>query len=224
MGSKEDYIPGNDREMIDWAKAFATQLSALAAEFGVPPETVAAIQACGTEFDAAVQKHFGKQIEARSARAGKDSVRRSLERLVRPVAGFVNQHPNMTNPIRAQLGLNQYKDGRSRRGVGAEIPLVSLETVPGAVIVHCGSTPSNEMLNGKPRWAMGCNIYRKKAGEDEWRLIACTPTSPYMDEIDEESVQVSYVVRHVAKRNGEMGGGSLTSSIAAGGYGLRKAA
>jgi len=57
-------------------------------------------------------------------------------------------------------------------GVATEVPVMDLELRPGQVIIHFGTMPGNEQRNGKPSWALGCNIYRKMGTETAYSLIA----------------------------------------------------
>lgn len=57
---------------------------------------------------------------------------------------------------------------------------MALETRPGQVILHFGTTPGNERTNGKPLWARGANIYRKKAVSPAFSLLAFDSASPYI--------------------------------------------
>jgi hypothetical protein len=224
MGAKEDFIPGNDLEMVVWARTFATQLSAVAGDLDVTPAEVAAIQSGETAFADAQAEHMEKQTKAKAATTAKNCARAAIENDMRVLARRINQHPNMTNEIRRQLGLNPYKDGRSRVDAGQEVPGVHLEAIQGGVVVHCGSSPYNELRNGKPHWAMAINIYRRKAGEDDWTLLVCTPKSPYTDWVEGDAVQVNYSACYVAKRTGHKGTISVPVSIASGGHPIRRAA
>ena len=46
------------------------------------------------------------------------------------------------------------------------------------MVVHFGTNPDDERLNGKPAWALGANIYIKAHGEAEYRLLAFDTASP----------------------------------------------
>ncbi|MCL6629647.1 MAG: hypothetical protein K6U00_08625, partial [Armatimonadetes bacterium] len=92
-----------------------------------------------------------------------------------------------------------------------------LETKPGQVIVHFGTDASNELHNGKPSWARGCNIYRKKAGESGFTMIAFDTASPYVDTITGSAVDVTYKVAYRGTKETDIGPMSPEQTIAAGG-------
>ena len=121
----------------------------------------------------------------------------------------------MTDGIRAQLKITV--PTRTRRGVGSDIPGMVLEMRPGEVIVHFGTDTGNEQQNGKPAWAAGCNIYRKKGTETEYSLIAFDTASPYTDHIPGGAVNVSYKVVYLGVRVTDEGGMSPEQTVAAGG-------
>jgi hypothetical protein len=73
-----------------------------------------------------------------------------------------------------------------------------LEMQPGQVVVHFGTTPGNELTNGKPDWALGCNIYRKRGAETDFTLIAYDAASPYVDTSTGAAGAVAYRVGAVS--------------------------
>lgn len=224
MARRDDYIPVTDLDLRAWMSNFVNVLGVNLDTFGLAPEIITPLQDDGVEFGLAVTNHVVKQAEAQGATAKKNTLRAALEGDVRPLAKWINQHPNMTNALRVELGLNQYKEGRSHRGIGDEAPGLFLETTPGMVIVHFGTSPGNEQRNGKPEWARGCNIYRRKSGESLYQLIVCAPTSPYTDQVREPAIEITYVAAYVGKRSNRIGPESHEVAVAAGGAMMRKAA
>ena len=107
--------------------------------------------------------------------------------------------------------------GKKRRGVRTDIPGMVLGLRPGEVIVHFGTDAGNEQQNGKPAWATGCNIYRKKGIETEYSLIAFDTASPHIDHITGGAVNVSYKVTYRGVRVTDEGGMSPEQTVAAGG-------
>jgi len=216
MSSKNDNIPTNDLQMSKWLGRFRDRLNDHLGDLGLAPADVAFIAARQAEFADAVQQHLTKRDEARAATAAKHTLRREIERELRPFIQHINTHPGMSNSIRAALHLNQRSENRYHRSVGDDVPGLRLEPVNGAVIVHFGTCPLNEWLNKRPDWARACNIYRRKSGESEYQLIECATSSPYVDEINEEAVTVSYIARYVGARHTDRGHPSVAISVAAG--------
>ena len=91
-----------------------------------------------------------------------------------------------------------------------------LEMLPGQVVVHFGTTPGNELTNGKPGWALGCNIYRKRAAEADFTLIAFDTASPYVDAIGAAAGAVAYRAAYRGVRATDIGAVCPAQSVAAG--------
>ena len=85
------------------------------------------------------------------------------------------------------------------------------------MIVHFGTDANNEQHNGKPAWARGCNIYRKKPEEADFTLIAFDTASPYVDGVSGTAVDCTYKVCYRATRENDLGPMSPEQTIAAGG-------
>ena len=105
---------------------------------------------------------------------------------------------------------------RTRREVGAEVPGLVLDLKPGQVIVHFGTNPGDEQSNGKPVWAAGCNVYRKKAGETAFALLAFDTASPYVDSVTGAAANYAYKVAYRGVREGDEGAASPEQTVAAG--------
>lgn len=216
MARKDDYIPVNDLDLRDWLANMESYLSAHAAEFGITPGDVASLAADVAEFGDAVNDFRREQELMASASARKRSARAAVERRVRPIVRQVTGYQTVDNGVRSLLGLKPINNERVRREVGLESPCIALETTSGTVTVHFGTAPGNELRNGKPKWASGCNIYRKLLDEDEFRLVAFAKTSPYRDRIDVEATVATYIVQYVGLRKGQVGQSSSPTMIAAG--------
>lgn len=217
MAASEDYIPRNDAEFINWAANFLAVLGANLSELGLVAADLTAVADERTLFSTALTDQIRLQAEAKSAVENKKARRRSFEGLVRPLARRISYHPGMTNDLRARLGLNVPGETRRRLSAGTDVPGVFLETSPGQVLVHFGTDPANEQLNGKPDWAHGCFIYRKKTGESDFSMIAYDTASPYLDRVTGPAVDVTYRVAYRGTRETDIGPMSPEQTIAAGG-------
>jgi hypothetical protein len=213
-----DYVPKKDSDFKAWLSKLVTALDAHKAEFGLLDADLAPLVSAESDFEAAIADHALKQRDARAATARKDSMREAAEEALRPLIRMVNNHKAMTNTLRVGMGLRARSGVHSTPGlVGDEIPSIFLETQPGAVIVHFGTHPTNEYMNGKPSWARGCNIYRKKAGEDGFPLLNFETASPYIDEITGPPAAYTYCVQYRGTRASDVGASCIPETIAAGG-------
>lgn len=217
MASSRDYIPSNDAELGDWLTNFTTAIAPHIAALGLQAADITPLTDAHAEFEGAVSEHIASQARAKGAVENKNRKRADLESIVRPLVRRINNHPTMTNEIRGVLGLNIPNGGRTRSMAGSDAPGMFLEARPGQVIVHFGTDPSNEMRNGKPSWARGCVIYRKRADETEFRMIAFDLASPYVDTVSGPAADLTYKVAYRATRENDLGPYSPEQTIAAGG-------
>jgi hypothetical protein len=216
MARREDYIPVSDIEMRIWLATFAEYVPAHLDELGLKAEQIVFLADEKAEFDDALADHEHQRTLALAATARKRAARAAIESHLRPIVRMIGANPDVTNDVRGFLGLRPLTGHRVRREVGREAP--GLRVVPGSgmVAVHFGTSPGNEQRNGKPRWALGCNIYRRDDDESDFRLVAFATASPYYDPITKGLVQATYVARYLGRRNGEMGPQCAAISVAAG--------
>ena len=213
----KDYVPSNDQQFDAWLMNFVSTLSTYAVQVGLLPADIDPLDVAESEFGGAIVTHLTKRTEAESATAAKNTKRATAEGLLRPLVRRVSNHPGMTDQLRAALGLNVPASGHTTSTVGVEFPDLYLESMPGKVVVHFGTNPTNERINGKPSWAKGCNIYSKKTGEAEYHLLAFTSSSPFIDNVTGPASDYTYVVRYQGTKAGDIGGESSPMSIAASG-------
>lgn len=149
----------------------------------------------------------------------KKTQRDAHEALIRPMVRRIQNHPRMTNQLRGSLGITIPSSPQIPTGAGNDVPSLFLETKPGQVIVHFGTDASNEQHNGKPGWARGCFIYRKKSSESDFSMIAYDTVSPYVDTVSGSAVDATYWVAHRGTQENDIGPMSAEQTIAAGASG-----
>lgn len=163
-----NYCPSNDTQFDQWMANFIAALSTRLATFDMEEADLAPLEAADMAFGTALTSYLTKKAASISASAGKTTKREEVLDLLRPMVRHINNHPAMTNEIRGALGLPVREEIiHTMSTAGEEIPGIYLESAPGKVYVHFGTEPQNERINGKPSWARGCKIYRKKAGETD---------------------------------------------------------
>jgi hypothetical protein len=216
MAANTDYIPTNDAEFESWMANFVTVLTPNLSLFKMETTDIADLLSAQGTFTTALTNQVSKQAAAKAAVATKKTSRETLEELLRPLVRQINNNEEMTASLREQLGLNSRNGSRTRQSAGEEVPGLYLETKPGQVIVHFGTDPTNELRNGKPAWALGCSIYRKKTGETDFSLIAFDTASPYVDTITGTATNVTYKVAYRGRHEEEHGPSSTEQTIAAG--------
>lgn len=212
----QGYIPKPDPDFLAWMNNFLTALNANLATFGLVAADLTPLTNARNDFQTKLGNFQSAQIALRTASEAKKDSRENAERLFRQMAQRINRHPNMTDALRAQLGLTVPKP-RKRRGVGPEIPGVRLEVDAGRVFIHFGTNPDDERRNGKPDWAIGANIYIREEGETDYRLLAFDTASPYMWEYRGAPKRFYFRVAYRGRREQDIGTPSPEEAVSVGG-------
>ena len=213
----DDYLPNNDDDLADWLEQFINMLIANNLVLLVPAPLIAALQAILVQLRANVLATQTTEGAWHGAVAAEATTRSAAEGLIRPLVNELQPKAVMTDAMRAAGGITIRKTTRTRHGVGTEVPGMWIERVGNQIIIHFGTNPTNENANSKPVWAKGCNIYRKKAGETEWTLLALDTASPYVDTITGPAISVSYRVAYRGTKETDIGPMSPEQTVAAGG-------
>ncbi len=211
-----DFMPTNDSQLVNWLNAFLAVVNANLVALGLVAGDVTPISTAITAFSNSVTDQIAKRNAFDAAVAAKNLARAALMLLLRPFIRRINNHPGMTDTLRQSMGLPTPDRTPTRRGVGPEIPGVHLEIRPGQVVVHFGTNPDNEALNGKPFWALGVNIYRQLAGETAFSLIAMDTASPYVDHLAAGAV-ATYKLAYRGIRESDLGAESIAETVTVGG-------
>jgi hypothetical protein len=212
-----DYIPKKFQDLKVWANSFVSILGVNAAQVGLAPADITPLETAAGDFDTALANWLQQETLAHGAMGLRNSTRDQLVALIRPVVRRIQEHPGMTEQLRNLLHIPLPSTGRTPSEIGPEVPEVLLESVAGRVIVHFGDDPGNERNNGKPAWAKGCNIWRKKNGEESYTLVNFANSSPYHDYVSGPAADYTYVVQYRGTKTTDTGGESNPQTIAASG-------
>jgi hypothetical protein len=209
-----DYVSTSDPALATWLYEFITALNLRLDDLGLLPADVTPLQTAYTSFGTSVSSYSEKRNAMNAASSLKKDNRVEVVDILRPLVGRIQHAPGMTNEIRSELGLPP-KGARTTHSVRVEVPALFLEGEPGFVYVHFGTDPTNERINSRASWAQGCNIYRKRAGDAEFALVAFQKASPYVDRITGNATDYVYMVAYRGNRADQVGGQSAESMIAA---------
>lgn len=210
-----DYMPVNDQQLDTWLKNFTAILTVNATMVGMTAAEVTPLTDASDEFTSALAEYIAEQTIMASRSNAKKTKRAAAVATLRPIVRRIQNHPGMTDQLRGLLGLPIPGTRMSPTGVGSEVPGIFVETYLGNVTVHFGTEPQNERINGKPGWARGCNVYRKRTGETSFRMIAFETASPFVDSITGDGAEYTYVVRYRGTRSSEIGQQSVEWTVAA---------
>ena len=211
-----DYVPVRDQDLDSWLVNFVTVLANNAAQLGLVPADITPIDQTSTAFQSALLNYLAKKPEMESATTQKKNTRVATVDVLRPLVRRINNHPGMTDELRSLMGLPvKSTGGRTVLMTGPEVPGIYLENEPGTVTVHFGTEPRTERINGKPAWAKGCLIYRKRADEENFQIVAWATKSPYVDQVEGPGMDFTYFVRYRGTKPTDMGQGSQQMTVAA---------
>lgn len=211
-----DYMPANDQQVVAWLTNFMSVLTVHAADLGVSAGELTALGTAKSDFSTKLIAHVSQQAAARAATQDKIDARSAMTAVVRPLVREICANPNMTDGLREALGLRALDEVKTPNNLpGSEVPRLELESLTGQVIVHFGTNPQNERVNSRPSWATGCVIYRRKSGEQDFRMVGYQKTSPMVDIITGPAADYSYMARYQGKKATDLGPESPEQTIAA---------
>jgi hypothetical protein len=211
-----NYVPANDSELASWLYNLVTGLNDHLEDLGLVEADILPLQTDYTAFSGSVTALGTQRIALDAAMNDKKAKKTAVEATVRPLVQRIQVAPGMTDLIRGELQIPVR--GSAMHTAGAmppDVPKIYLETKPGTVWVHFGTDPANEKINGKPAGIKGCNIWRMKAGETKYQLLAFETASPYEDTVDGFGSDYTYVVQYRGTKAKDVGQSSIAGTIAA---------
>ncbi len=211
-----DYLPSNDAELASWMYNLVSGLDTHLVELGLDPADILPLQTAYTAYNGSFTNLGDKRTAFNSAMNDKKAKKVAAGEAIRPLVQRVQHAPGMTDALRGELGLPVRSTTMHTAGaMPPDVPKIYLETEPGTVWVHFGTEPGNEKINGKPAGVKGCNVWRQKAGETSYSLVAYQTASPYEDTIAGNGSDYTYVVQYRGNNAKDTGQSSAPSTIAA---------
>lgn len=210
----QGYLPNADAAFHSWAANFTTAIQPHLAALGLVEADIGPMLAAYNAFDVALGNHQAKRLEALAASESKRGSRTVLENHIRAIYRRINGQPGLTNDLRHLLGLTVPKELAEAIDIGLLVPGIYVQSGVGKVVVHFGTLPQNEHLNGKPAGAKGANIYRKGPGEDAFRLLVYATSSPYEDVISGSASDYAYMVRYRGTKPDQLSQDSPEATVA----------
>ncbi|MFY9234767.1 MAG: hypothetical protein WAO58_09955 [Fimbriimonadaceae bacterium] len=173
-----DFIPQNHEAFRVKLLQFKDWIVANGATFGFSPGDITALTSAYTDVAAKLTAKVAADVEALSANEALQSSEEAATVLWRSGAARLQPHPNMTDALRANAGITVPDRIPTKKEVGVEVPGVEIDFGPGVITIHWGTVPTNELLNGKPVWAEGANIYIA-VGSGPSNLVGFDKASPF---------------------------------------------
>lgn len=100
-----DYIPSKDSELVPWSANFTAQVAKNAEVWSIPSDEVSALQTADAAF-AALYAKADSPAKTTVIVAEKNAARKTLEGVIRTLAGFRLKNPVITDAQRIALGLH----------------------------------------------------------------------------------------------------------------------
>lgn len=214
-----DYLPGSDIEFVQWAATFSAYVSAHEAHLGVAPEVTIALIAAVDDWKAKYDTHVAAQTAAKVACGSKDTSRRDLTTMVRPIVKQIQANAATTDDDRRALGITVPGAGAVPAGESlGEIPLALIDISNRQKhIMRIDNNTPNGIRRGKPAGALGAEVYAKvgsaPSGVDDMQLVGVATKSKFEIEYPDSQAgkQAYYQLRWVTSA-GEKGNWSEVES------------
>jgi hypothetical protein len=217
-----DFLPGPDKNLIDFMNVFYPYFSSNAVALGFTAADAAALNAQKIAFETTYTQNLSAQQAAQAARQAKDIARDALEATVRMLARRMQANPAVTDVQRAAMGIT-VKDktptaaaGAAAATNGASRPVGIVDTsqkLRHEIRFFDENTPTSRK---KPEGAVGCEIWVKivEAGRtdgvpkdiSECQYLATDTATPYVAEYEgmHAGKMAHYILRWIYK-GGEKG-------------------
>jgi hypothetical protein len=140
-----DYLPKNDRKLLQWLINFLNYLSTTLARFGFPSDVYTALQALRTDFEQKLNIAEAPTTRTKGAIDAKNVSKKKLNSAVRAaVQRYLAHNPDVTEKDHDDLGLPNYKTTRTPAPVADEAPDFDINTsVLGRLIIAFFEKGSN---------------------------------------------------------------------------------
>lgn len=187
--ARHDYIPRSDPEFSAWVNHCFTSIWTFYEDRGLDNKPLITLRDALDLWNADYPAHIAARAAAEAARETKDARRELVERLLRPIAAFVQAYPDTTNAERAAIGITVRR--APARGAPAPLPdaapLLRID-IP-ARLSHTlrlinarDAGASGRARGGKPRGTLGAEVWVRIAGSP-----ATEPAAPVIASADAAS-------------------------------------
>lgn len=194
-------IPSFDSEYMPWIINFASVATANATLLNLTSGQTTNLTALATAFQNAYEDSEATKITAKSKVATKNSMRAASEAAFRSVAGFVNANDNVSDGVKADLGITITPSSAG--------PVVQ----PTDLVAVGGDNGTNRLAWSRTGNAYGTSfIIEAKIGESgPWTYVNSTTRVKYADAGRTPGIQIAY--RVIAQRDGVSSSPSNTAVI-----------
>lgn len=213
-----DYIPAGDADLVQFATNFLTTASANLVALGVSADQVADVQDSADAFSSALTAHVNAQTAARAATQTKNTTRETLVQKIRMHAQQFQARPNVSDALRADLGITIPASNQTSVGAPTTRPVVSIQTgnrLQHVVNFQDEMTPTSR---AKPAGVLGCEIYRfvgtvPPTSNDQYSFLSLDTATPFVANFNEaDGGKTAYYIARWTNRAGDKGAWSAVAS------------
>jgi hypothetical protein len=157
----KDYLPRNDRQLLQWVINFLNRLSIILARLGFPLEVYDALQALRGDFEQKLDVAEAPSTRTKGAIDDKNVAKKKLEKDLRAaVLRYLTYNPDVTDKDHDDLGLPIHKTTRTPAEVAKTYPIGRADTgMLRRVIIHfADQSAGEETSKAKPPGQHGAEI------------------------------------------------------------------
>ncbi len=147
--ANRDFLPHKDADLLAWAQAFSTKITATPVAFGLVAAQATAFAALLSTWSADLATATDPATRTRAAISAKNDSRTPMKAEARELARVINAFPSITNEQRIELGLNPRSGTISPIQPPQECPVMEVVSAVGRTLkVKLRAQDSNR--RGKP--------------------------------------------------------------------------
>jgi hypothetical protein len=163
-----EFIPRSDPQLCLWLENYSKRIAVYGARFGLTPEEIAAQQRWCAELTEAIKTDDQKLKEWRAAVKVTREAKKSSLAAVRAMIERIKHLPGWTPSIGQAMGV--VKKAPPPTPMDAVKPKLQVVTEAGQAKLKFTRRPLD-----------GINVYMRRKGETQWRLVARATRSPFTD-------------------------------------------
>lgn len=213
-----DFIPASDADLITWATNFSTTVDDNLTATGILTAEQEAFAALVTAFQTALTNHAAMQTSAQAATQTKNTARAALVDAARSMARRIQAKPDVTDALRADLGITIPSSNQTAVGAPTTRPVLSVQTgnrLQHVINFQDETTPTSR---AKPAGVLGCEIYRyvgttAPTSNDQYSFLSLDTATPFIANFSEsDGGKTAYYLGRWTNRAGDKGSWSAVAS------------
>jgi hypothetical protein len=214
-----NYIPEKDSDFKDWLETYDNYVNSHAEDLGLSDGQKIELHSATGTWNTNYSNLMAAQAGLRAATQAKDASRAAVEELVRKFTAIIQINPDVTNEVKATLGITIRKETRTATPVPTTRPMAKVDNVKRLEHIIDFFDETGEKSKAKPAGVRGCEIWCKignpePVDESTLTYVATDTKTPYIAHFNgaDAGKTVHYWLRWVNTRN-EPGPWSETISV-----------